>query len=148
MPNVNSHTEKYVIYLSAVFTVAGFAVLWYFMFFPEKPLRLNRPIQVESAKWDASDHLTRIVFTMDYCKLSSYSEELAEVHFSLKDGLSYDLPGVYVEYEPTGCHVVREVLIVPELASKTYQLEMYRFYQTPLSRDVLVRSISPVFEVK
>lgn len=142
-----SRTEIWIIYVSSVITFAGFLTLWFYLFIPAKPIVLNHDIKVEQAIVEAEGARTRIVFALDYCKNNIHLTDLAEVHYSIKDGMSYDVPGTFVEYLPAGCHVVKEILIVPELTPGRYQLEMYRFYKGPL-RETLVQSLSNYFDIK
>jgi hypothetical protein len=139
--------EMITFYLSAMVTLFGFSMLWYYMFFPRVPIKLNHPIYVKETTLLANRAFTKIYFTMDYCKSQVDLFNLAETHYALKDGISYDLPGTYTEFLPAGCHVITEILIVPMLTEGKYQLEMYRFYRTPL-RDTIVTSISNIFQVK
>lgn len=139
-------TELYIIYISAIMTFAGFLTLWFYLFVPEHPITLNQDIYVEQANIVANGARTKIVFSLNYCKSASRLNEIASVHYAIKDGLSYNIPGEFMEYLPAGCHVVREIIQVPELSPGRYQLEMYRFYRGPL-RETLVRSISNFFDI-
>jgi len=124
--------------LGFVLVLLGIGLAW---LKPTTAFAINGHIAIEEKTYHTGDLLS---YSMNYCKNSPVE---AEVHYSFIDSLVYSTPGMTTHELPLGCHTVKEAIVVPNLPSGVYSLEMVRvYYVTPLQR-IEVRDTSGKFAV-
>lgn len=129
---------------------AGQILFW--AYWPEVPMTLTAPIRVLDVQPGNSGARSIVTYSMSYCKEERYSELEAEVHYVVRsiDKLSVmELTGTSVGGLATGCNTLLVRISIPGLFNGKHVLEMTRVYTVnPIGRKVIIRSSSPIFEVK
>lgn len=115
----------------------------YWLLYPYNPIVFNNlPYKVDSKMVRAGGLLS---YNVDYCK---YNNLIPQFTKSFVNGIIYIVPPEGAVVKPSGCHVVKIVITIPEtLPPDTYILKISYRYQVNPIRTVDVMAQSEPFKV-